>query len=195
MIHNKQHLDQFLRAARFRSEQNRAALDLLLKAEIYGIAIGLLRQEIDTFVRLVYLESVDERTAASLLTQFVDGKRWSRGGRLIRDGEMIEIAKAPNEWVRIAYDFGCKLIHFSMLHECKSIDPFVRISSEDRQTIVGFLRSYHGYRDADIDLRRFVRFLPKVMNKISGKIENCCCRLSDRKNYLTEPACRNTARR
>lgn len=180
MIHNKQHLDQFLRAARFRSEQNKAALDLLLKAHIYAIAIGLLRQEIDTFVRLVYLQSVDAPLANELIAQFVRGERWSRKKKLITDGEMVELAQAKHFWVEKAYRFGCKLIHLSDFHDYQSVDPFTTIPTSDKRTIMNFLRDYHGYRENDIDLPRFIELLPKVMVKIRGKVEKYCDALERR---------------
>ena len=39
-------------------------------------AIGLLRLEIDTFLLLVYLQSVDDVTASVLINDFLKGSRW-----------------------------------------------------------------------------------------------------------------------
>jgi len=44
----------------------------------------------------------------------------------------------------------------------------------DLETIRGFLSTHHGYQDPDIDMERFAATLPKIMDKITGKVENYC---------------------
>ena len=143
----------------------------------YGIAIGLLRQEIDTFLRLVYLNAVGKRRARQLIEQFAAGERWTALGskKWITEREMVQVAVQRYFWVEIAYRFGCHLIHLSKLHDYKSVDPFSVIDVKEQRAIVQFLHDYHGYPDADIDFGRFSKLLPAVMNKISGKVAEYCC--------------------
>jgi hypothetical protein len=143
----------------------------------YGIAIGLLRQEIDTFVRLVYLDAIGKRRAHQLIEEFAAGKRWTVLGskKRITDREMVDVAAQRYFGVEIAYRFGCELIHLSKLHDYKSVDPFSVIDVEEQRVIVQFLHDYHGYPDGDIDFGRFSKLLPVVMNKISGKVAEYCC--------------------
>jgi len=177
-------LDRFLRTVRSRSAENSTSLSLLLKKRQYGTAIGLLRQEIDTFVRLVYLDALDDPEAARLIEALVKGKTWSRikGGhqQRITDREMVELAQARYFWIEKAYQFGCKLIHLSDFHDYESVDPFTAISNSDKQTIIDFLRDYHGYRGNDIDLPRFIELLSKVMKKIRSKVGEYCDALEHR---------------
>jgi hypothetical protein len=158
-------LDQFLRGVRSRSDENWTSMELLLEKRNYGVAIGLLRQEIDTFVRLVYLDAVDDVAAAALITKSVQGKKWP-----VRDRDMVNTATSSYFWVEIAYRFGCKLVHLSDFHDYQSVDPFSTISETDKQTIIGFLRGHHGYKDEEINLARFVDFMPLIMKKIRGKV-------------------------
>jgi hypothetical protein len=133
----------------------------------------------------VYLSGSDGSTAVDLIAASVRGEKWTRRDkgrrRVITDREMVDIAKATYFWVEIAYRFGCGLIHLSNLHDYKSIDPFTTIPSKDRQIIISFLQSHHGYRDNDIDFQRFIPQLPKVMKKIHGKVADYCSDLEKRR--------------
>lgn len=172
----------FLRAVRARSKENQSAFSDSLSSQHLGVAIGLLRQEIDSFVRLVYLDSVHSPDAQKLLQEFADGERWtiSSGKSRVTDRTMVDIAKANYFWVEIAYTFGCKLIHLSQLADYNTTDPFQQMPPDDLNEIVGYLRQYHGYSDGDIDLPRFTVLLPNVMNKIAGKVEEYCEKLDQR---------------
>jgi len=99
---------------------------------------------------------------------------------------MVNVAKASYFWVEIAYEFGCKLIHLSKIHDYRAVDPFNTISPSDKQAIIGFLRMYHQYEDHDIDLGRFVGVLPKVMEKIRGKVREYSSVLQGREQSPTE---------
>ena len=167
-------LDPFLRVVRARSAENWTSFGALLKERNFGNAIALLRLEIDTFLRLVYLQSVDDVTASTLISDFLKGRRWKcrvkSKVRLVRDRDMVNLAKREYFWVEIAYDFGCQLIHLSKIHDYETVDPFAMMAPQAKQTIIDFLREYHQYQGQDIDLPRFVAVVPKVMGKIRGKV-------------------------
>lgn len=173
MISKNSEIDRFYRLVQNRTDENRKSLDVLLDSGNYSVAIGLLRQEIDTFIRLVYLAKISDDEAKRLITDLVNGKKWKHTvgrGERITDREMVNEAKIQYFWVEIAYAFGCKLIHLSEIHDYKNVDPLTTISSNDKYEIIEYLKSYHGYRDTDIDIERFILFLPNVMEKIRGKV-------------------------
>lgn len=159
------------------------SVDILINSRNYSVAIGLLRQEIDTFIRLVYLAKVSDDEAKRLITDIVDGQQWKHksgnGGR-ITDREMVNEAKQQYFWVEISYEFGCRLIHLSEFHDYENIDPFTRISFTDKKEIISYLKSYHGYIETDIDIERFIALLPKVMKKIQDKVVEYNDQLSKR---------------
>ena len=173
-------LNEFLRTVRARSDENAEALALLLDAGKLGVAVGLLRQEIDTFVRLVYLCAIAPSEAQRLISDFGTGERWRRqaGTGRITDREMVDVATQQYFWVDVAYRFGCRLIHLSQLHDYATVDPFTRIPVADTSEIVSYLGSFHGYPDHDIDMSRFIDLLPAVMNKIRGKVTDCSSTLT-----------------
>jgi hypothetical protein len=166
---------QFLRACVSRSQENTNSLAELVASGNYGTAISLLRQEIDTFVRLAFLDSQPLAEAIHLLQQFVAHQKWclQKGGKKhpITDREMVDLATKRYFWVEIAYRLSCSLIHLSTIHDYRTVDPFRTISPSDRATIIEFLHDFYGYRDSDIDLPRFIHLLPRVMGKISDKVK------------------------
>jgi len=166
-------IDRFVRIVFERSGENQSSSELLLKEAKYGVAIGLLRQEIDTFVRVTYLNEVSKAEAIRLINEFDNGHQWTYidSKRRITDRDMVNIAKQYYFWIEKAYEFGCKLIHLSEFYDYKHKDPFLSISLGDKKEIIKYLDSYHGYRDDDIDLNRFILYFPKVMRKIEGKIK------------------------
>lgn len=179
-------LVQFNRLVRARSQENKSSFEVLMNSGNYSVAIGLLRQEIDTFVRVVYLNEVSEEEAMRLISDLINGRQWRPKGKKrgrITDREMVNIAKEYYFWVEIAYNFGCKLIHLSNFHDYENIDPFFKIGRDDKNEIKSYLKSYHGYNYEDLDLNGFLEYLPKVMEKIQGKVDEY--RIELKKRFAT----------
>jgi len=174
-------LSTLLRSARERSREHVSSLPVLLENGNYGVAVALLRQEIDTFVRLVYLNAIGKHSALEMIEDFAATKRLRiRDGtkkRIISEREMVELAAPSYHWVEPTYRLSCNLIHFSTFHDYQSTDPFSGISDDDRRAIIKFLHDYHGYSDPDIDMTRFVRVLPNVMDKIARHVAGNCATL------------------
>lgn len=182
-----QNTADFCRIVRARTAENQSAFATLLSSGSLGVAVGMLRQELDSLIRVAYLCDMDSTspTAQSLIQDAVDGKQWAETTnkgkqRRITDREMVDIASKLGGWVDIIYKFGCGLIHLSNLHDHESNDPFDgAIDLINSGQIVHYLHQYHGYPDQDIDKQRLVQYLPKVMEKLVqnvdyyvGKIEN-----------------------
>jgi hypothetical protein len=142
----------------------------------FSVAVGLLRQELDSLIRVAYLseQGASSQTARALMADSVNGNQWTTATangryRRITDREMLDIAAHLGGWVEIIYLFGCKLIHLSDMHDYEVSDPFAKLSNQTRQEIITYLHDYHGYPYPDIDQPKFEAYLPKVMQKL---IEN-----------------------
>jgi hypothetical protein len=89
----------FCRQVRARSAEHRLAVARLRSARTHGTIVGILRQELDSMVRVVYLLSVtDRRRREELVAASAAGRQWSRpdrGGR-VTDLEMVELADSLN---------------------------------------------------------------------------------------------------
>jgi hypothetical protein len=70
---SKQVLRKFCRQVRSRSSENQAAFQILTSAELHAPAIGLLRQELDSMIRVVYLLELNAAERFRLIDDSVNG--------------------------------------------------------------------------------------------------------------------------
>lgn len=150
-----------------------------------SIMVGILRQELDSLIRVIFLEQQDPGLRAQLLDQAVSGEVWklpTSKGKLskVTDRQMVDTADlAPNlqGWTQLVYRFGCSFVHLSDLHDYLARDPFRGLPLEDRQNIAKYLRQYHGGNvSADSTFDEITAYLPKVLDKIASNLE---CYLKD----------------
>ena len=172
------YLSIFYQQAKARSLENLKAFDLLIENGCYGVAAGLLRQELDTLVRISYLcrDDIDEGEVFRLVKDSVEGKRWKKvnaRGRLvpITDREMVDLANEVGGWVSYVYEFGCKFIHLSSAHSYDFVDPLSDLSNEDKESIVGYLKDKHEYPHSELTFELVKPFLSNVMQKITKNVE------------------------
>jgi hypothetical protein len=149
-----------------------------------SIIVGILRQELDSMVRVIFLLSLPEPAERQrLLSSSVSGKDWevptSKGRmRKVTDREMVERAQAFHGWVRNVYLFGCSFIHLSDRHDYLARDPFRALPLAEREWIAQYLRRYHGgLASSDSTFREISAYAPKILNKISSNLEIYLARL------------------
>ncbi len=170
----KEALQTFCRQVRERSRENRQALALSQGAELYSNVFGILRQELDSMIRVIFLLSLSDSTRRnSLIDDAVNGRIWKKNAKgRITDREMIELADRLHSWSRSVYRFGCAFIHLSSLHDYRERDPFDRLSQEERTDLLQHLRYYHGGPDSDVPtFQDIVCYLPSVFEKVAGNLE------------------------
>lgn len=92
-------LSEFLIQVKSRSTENRNAFRLLSESKLYGVAIGLLRQELDSLIRVSYLwlPETPVAVAQSLIEKSVRGAIWkvvNHNGKEVKltDRNMISLA-------------------------------------------------------------------------------------------------------
>jgi hypothetical protein len=149
-------------------------LRLLYDAGLFGLVIGVLRQELDSLIRVLYLDSItDMLRREELIKQTLEGKKWTdERGRLISDAQMIKHANELGGWAQYAYRFGCAFIHLSILHDYQESDLLSVISKEDKEVILRYMRDYHGGpTQSDPTLDDIVPYLPNVFDKIASNLE------------------------
>lgn len=134
--------EMFCRQVRERSKENQDAMALLHGAALLGQQVGLLRQELDSMVRVIYLLSVTDRTRRSkLISDAAQGRKWrgETSGR-VTDWEMVDLAQRLDGWVGAVYRFGCSFIHLSSYHDYRSRDPIKALTTDERVQLLYYLR-------------------------------------------------------
>jgi hypothetical protein len=165
----------FCRQVRKRSQENRQASSLLHSNALTGNIMGVLRQELDSMVRCIFLLSVTDRPYRELLLHdSVVGNPWRTkdGKRKITDRDMVDLSSKLHGWTQNVYAFGCGFIHLSAFHDYSDRDPFDSLTLRDRHDIARYLNHYHGVVvDHTTKLRDIQFVLPNVFEKISANLE------------------------
>jgi hypothetical protein len=123
------YLNIFCRQIRNRSNEHRQAVHLLSYAELPSQIVSILRQELDSMVRVVYLLTIPDMILRDeLIKASVEGNQWelttTKGKkRRVTDKEMVELANHLQGWTRSVYRFGCAFIHLSNFHDYQDRDP------------------------------------------------------------------------
>ena len=170
----------FCMVIRNRSEENRRAMHCFSTPhDVLSPAFSLLRQELDSMIRVIYLLTIEDAAERQRLIQStLQGKKWTartaKGKfRNITDREMVDLAQQLQGWTLSVYNFGCAFIHLSDFHNHLAQNPFEALSDLERQNILSHMRRYHGgpFNDRP-DMKELASYLPQVFEKITGNL-NC----------------------
>lgn len=162
-----------------RSTENRRAMQCFANLHsVLSPAFSILRQELDSMIRVIYLlEVTDQVERERLICATLRGDGWTvstvKGkSRKITDREMVDVAEQLQGWVQSVYKFGCAFVHLSDFHNHLAENPFQKLSAVERHNILAYMRHYHGgpSRD-DPDMGEISKYLPKVFDKISDNLE------------------------
>ncbi len=144
-----------------------------------SVAVGILRQELDSMVRIIFLRNQpDSQQRVRLLRMAVSGEAWSlptpRGNLMrVTDRQMVDFANDLHGWSKMVYKFGCNFIHLSDCHDYHARDPFAALPDDERLSIAQYLRQYHqGNASADSTFEEISAYFPKVLEKISANLEH-----------------------
>jgi hypothetical protein len=134
-----------------------------------SIEIGILRQELDSMARTLYLlnEPRRKRRSALLMQATSPGQRWG-----IRDGEIAEPARRHGGWVDMVYKFSSRFIHLSNQHDYMVRDPFQALAPSERVEMTEYLNFYHhGDLTANSTFADVIEYVPRVFQKISDNLD------------------------
>lgn len=170
------HTEEFCRLVRERSAEHERAMPFLFMSP--SVAVSVLRQELDSVVRVLYLLSTRDRPQRlALVRATLDGNRWedTSGGRRrkITDRDMVDRAQLFTGWTASLYRFACAFIHLSKFHDHKARDPFRALPPVEQDQILAHLRYNQGGRpegDAPT-FRDIAPLFPLVLMKLSSNLE------------------------
>lgn len=140
-------IEIFCRQVRTRSSDHHQAFGLLFSNRIYSQCVAVLRQELDSMIRVIYLLSISDIGRRNTLIETAIGEQGMRDigkNQRITDKEMVELASSLQGWTRSVYRFGCAFIHLSGFHDYQARDPLTMIDEDERKAILEHMRYYHG---------------------------------------------------
>lgn len=163
----------FARQIRQRTLEHRRAVQLLSDARLAGQLVAILRQELDSMIRVIYLLAQGSERRRSLIAAMVQGRRWSLANsrKPVTDKEMAQLAQALQGWTLSVYKFGCAFIHLSSFHDYNDRDPLALLPENERRDLLNHCRHYHGGPGDDACFSDLVPYLPAVFEKIAANLE------------------------
>jgi len=135
--------------------------------------MSILRQELDSMVRVIYLLHIkDISHRHSLIRALVNGQQWTEKGKRkkITDRDMVDLAQTLQGWTESVYRFGCAFIHLSSFHDYQDRDPMDMISESERKDIITHITAYHTAPGGE-KFQDLIPLLPMVFDKIASNLE------------------------
>lgn len=176
MNENSDYVGTFCRQIRSRSMEHRKAVWLMRRGGLPSQIVSILRQELDSMIRVIYLLSISDKSRrAKLIRATVDGRAWVHVGtrKRVTDKDMLQIANKLQGWSESVYRFGCGFIHLSNFHDYRERDPMRSISLNEKEAILRHMRYYHGGPIcSNPTFEHLIPYLPSVFEKISGNLES-----------------------
>ncbi|MCL4501935.1 MAG: hypothetical protein M1438_08765 [Deltaproteobacteria bacterium] len=167
---------EFCNCIRQRSIEHKIAFQRI--TDLPSIMASIIRQELDSMVRVIYLLSIsDLHERNKLIKQTIDGNKWTiktqKGKqRHITDREMVELANRLQGWTKSVYKFGCAFIHLSSHHAYNIKNPLESISKAEKEDIISHMRSYHGGPNSDSpSFEELAAYFPRVFEKITDNLD------------------------
>jgi len=178
--------EQFCNIVRQRSKENKQAIGLLSRAGLTGQVMSVLRQELDSIVRVIFLLSQTIEEREHLINLTLTGKKWKlRTNANVTDKQMVELADTLNGWTESIYKFGCAFIHLSSFHDYVFNDPFENIGQDEIDSIQTHLNNYHDFPlTTELTMQSISLYLPMVFDKIEGNLECYIKNLEERETTM-----------
>lgn len=168
-------LSIFLRTVRSRSVEHQHAMRVLSRENLVGQMIAVLRQELDSMVRVIYLLTQSAERRAALIGASVQGGKWHQPNSRasVTDKELVDLAQNLQGWTLSVYKFGCSFIHLSGLHDYNDRDPLEQLPAHERENILDHCRQYYGGPHGDhATFTQLVPYLPRVLEKITDNLRH-----------------------
>jgi hypothetical protein len=176
--------EQFCKITRERSAEHCSAGKLLFENGFYGQFISLLRQELDSLIRVVFLLSKDLNTREHFINQTLNNVKWTQPNSraIITDKQMVDLTDSLNGWTNSVYKLGCAFIHLSPLADYKNGNPFQQLTAIEVIDIKQHLHQYHEFNlSNELNMVVIIPYLPKVLEKVAGNLK---CYIEDLENGI-----------
>ncbi|MGN7887411.1 hypothetical protein [Dyadobacter sp. 22481] len=165
--------DKFQRMLVARSKSNTEAIILMHEKGLYGNSVATLRQELDSLIRVNYLNGLtDDNEVLRLISDSVNGVEWKRANsKRITDRTMLNIVSEVWTWAAEVYEFGNAFTHLTNFHDYLENDPMSTLSAEKKNAVKSYLTYYHQFpQTSEVTFANVVPYIPQVATKISNNL-------------------------
>jgi len=136
--------------------------------------LAILRQELDSMVRVIFLCTQNASNRQHYINQTLNNEKWTLPGKRtpITDRQMVDFANTINGWEKSVYKLGCAFIHLSAMTDYNHNNPFLQLPPNEQQDIRQHLHNYHSFPLSDnLSVATVGPYLLKVLDKIADNLE------------------------
>jgi len=165
--------EQFCQVIRERSIENQAAARAVYDIGLYGQVVSILRQELDSLVRVIFLLDKDLSAREHYINQTLNKEKWTLPGTrtVVTDKQMVDHSSRLFGWTKSVYKFGCAFIHLSIMPNYKNENPFQGLLEDEIIHIKRHLHEYHSFElGNELNIITIAPYLMPVLDKISSNL-------------------------
>ena len=167
--------EKFCRILRERSNEHKTAINLVLHNGLYGQAISILRQELDSMVRVIFLlDEPDLSIRSHFMVQTLNNTKWTLPNSriIVTDRNMVDFANTLFGWTQSVYKLGCAFIHLSPMSDYKNENPFLQLTQGETDDVRQHLNNYHDFPLTNtLSMETVTPYLHRVFTKVSDNLE------------------------
>jgi len=161
-----------------RLEENWKSFNILFELKHYGNCISIMCQELDQYVRILYLIKQSHFMRDDFIKCSVNDQKWHYSDsdnkkKYVTDDDIRKFASKLDGWELSIVEFGYVFKHLSSNLNYVLKDPIKLLDKNGRNTIRKYVMEYHNIDlSEDYSINDLILVLPEIFKKISRNIED-----------------------
>ena len=160
-----------------RLEENWKSFNILLGLNHYGNCISIICQELDQFIRVLFLLKQNSIEKENFINNSINNQKWYRIGsngkkEYITEESISLFAKTLTGWESSIYKFGYVFENVSKNFNYVLKDPIKGLDDKERKIVSDYVKEYHDNNfPKDYTIEDLMPVFPMIFMKISNSIK------------------------
>ena len=169
--------DEFRKLINKRLDENSKSFSILLELKHYGNCISILCQELDQYIRLLYLLKQPKNIRDQLINNSINNQKWYyldgyNKKVSISEQDIEDFAKGLNGWEANIFEFRNVFYKITINFNYILRDPIKGLNDTEKDLIYKYIKEYHDSEfKNEYTINDLVPLLPKIFLKISDSIK------------------------
>ena len=168
--------DEYQKMIKQRLDENTKSFNILFELKNYCNCISIMCQELDQYIRLLYLVKQPAAIRDVFINNSINDKKWYSIGddnkkAYITDKDINEFAKILTGWEAEVFEFRKVFKNLSLNINYMLRDPIKGLDDFERSVIYEYVKKYHDPEFSyKYTIKELIPELPLIFGKISDSI-------------------------
>jgi hypothetical protein len=150
-----------------RLSENWKSFRILYKLKHYDNCISIMCQELDQYIKLLYILKQPYDKKEHLINCSINSKKWD-----VLDQDIDLFAKGLTGWDLAIYEFRNVFNKLTINYNYLLRDPLNGINESDKESIFKYINEYHDSEfKRNYSLAELIPVLPMIFNRITDNIK------------------------